>query len=499
MIDEAFATYLPSWLVRLDVPPSSRDPLGLQAYAMAQADRLLPGLNVFTSRARYYTFLCWALRCAQAQDVSPLMKQECLLRLERLLVLCEALQHENEPDACSYIGRRRGQRFISERQGAKLWTLPTKILKNQHSNGALRLYRTSLSSLGLVEEDDQNEGLGLRLTESGQKLAERYNGCVNDNVVAWALDGGIESPKRHGTLIDAGAGMCLSNKIGTYERRYLIKALFGGEEDGISRRDTVQVLFEHGLLGVVDVSHETTDQDPDLVAEDDGKPAKDAALFETSTNWQVLRHALALPPSKRLHGIQTAGAYQLAALGLNAVFASALEPTMMQGRLSFAEWRKAIATHAGRGFENLSAAAWARKRSPTEIADDLLDGNARSWAEIGALGANLLLGLGLELRYTRWLEDDPLPVVDLVLHWTRESETKHAGEMLMQLLPDLVVHHSNVSAKKGKGEWLVLDGNEIVKHDPRPMGLFLHSLRFAQLGQLAADLELSAEDVTDET
>jgi len=498
-MDDAIATYLPSWLIRLDVPPSSRDPLGLQAHAMAQADRLLPGLNVFTSRARYYTFLCWALGRAQAEDAPPSVQQDRVLRLERLLVLCEALQHENEPHACSYIGRRRGQRFVSERQGAKLWALPTKILKNQHTNGALRLYRTSLSSLGLVEEDDQNEGIGLRLTDSGKKLADKYNACVNENVVQWALEGGTDEQTRYATLINAGAGMCLSNKIGTYERRYLIKALFGGDDDAIHRRDTVQVLFEHGLLGVVDVSHETTDQDPDLVAEDEGAPAKDAARFETSTNWQVLRHALALPPSKRLRGIQMAGAYQLAALGLNALFASALEPTMMQGRLPLAEWRKAIATHADGAFDNLSAAAWARRRSPTEIADELLDGTARSWAEVGVLGANLLLGLGLELRYTRWLDDDPLPIVDHVLHWTREAETDNAGDMLMRLLPDLIVHHSNVSAKKGKGEWLVLDGNEIVKHDPRPMGLFLHSLRFAQLGQLAADLQLSAEDVADET
>jgi hypothetical protein len=42
------------------------------------------------------------------------------------------------------------------------------------------------------------------------------------------------------------------------------------------------------------VSHETTDQDPDLVAEDEGAPAKDAAHFETSTHWQVLRHAIVL-------------------------------------------------------------------------------------------------------------------------------------------------------------------------------------------------------------
>lgn len=497
-MDDAIATYLPSWLVRLDVPPSSRDPLGLQAHAMAQADRLLPGLNVFTSRARYYTFLCWAIRCAQA-DSSPATHLERALRLERLLVLCEALQHENEPHACSYIGRRRGRRFVSEQQGAKLWALPTKILKHQHSSGALRLYRTSLVSLGLAEEDDHDEGLGLRLTDSGTKLAEKYNGSVNDNIVLWALEGGTESSKRHGTLIEAGAGMCLSGKIGRHERNYLINALFGGDEDGIQRRDTVNVMFEHRLLRDVDVNQEITDQDPDLLVEDEGAPAKDAAHFETTTNWNVLRQALSLSPSKALHNIQMAGAYQLAALGLNALFSSVLEPTMAQGRLSLIQWRKALAEHAGSGFETSSATTWAAKRSPKEIADELLDGHVRTWPEVGVLGANLILALGRESRYAHWLASEPLRIVEQVLDWTRNTETEHAGDMLTRLLPELILHHSEVSAKKGKGEWLVLDGNEIVKHDPRPMGLYLHSLRFAQLGQLAADLQLTAEDVADET
>jgi len=164
MLDEAISTWFPSWLVRLDAPPSSRDPLGLQAHAGGHADRLLPGLNVFTSRARYYTFLCWALARAQS-GASARTHLDRIHRLERLLVLCEALRHEDNPYACSYIGRRRGRRFVTERQGAALWELPTRILKNQASNGALRLYRTSLADFGLIEEDDLLDGLGPRLTD----------------------------------------------------------------------------------------------------------------------------------------------------------------------------------------------------------------------------------------------------------------------------------------------------------------------------------------------
>lgn len=130
MLDEAISTWFPSWLVRLDAAPSSRDPLGLQPRGMGHADQLLPGLNVFTSRARYYTFLCWALARAQANAPAH-THLDRVHRLERLLVLCEALRHEDDPYACSYIGRRRGRRFVTERQGAGLWELPTQILKNQ--------------------------------------------------------------------------------------------------------------------------------------------------------------------------------------------------------------------------------------------------------------------------------------------------------------------------------------------------------------------------------
>jgi len=53
--------WLPKWLVAEDLPPSSRDPLGLQADAGKLADSLLPGLNVFTNRVGYFFFLPWLL------------------------------------------------------------------------------------------------------------------------------------------------------------------------------------------------------------------------------------------------------------------------------------------------------------------------------------------------------------------------------------------------------------------------------------------------------
>jgi hypothetical protein len=464
---------------------------------MDHADRLLPGLNVFTSRARYYSFLCWALARAQ-QGAPPATHLDRVHRLERLLVLCEALRHADDPFACSYVGRRRGRRFVAERAGAGLWELPTRILKNQASNGALRLYRTSLADLGFIEEDDLEEGLGLRLSERGARLADQFQKVVDDGLVAWALDPATDQRKRRETLRDAARGMCLSGRIGAYERRQLVDALFGDDGHGIDRRETVAILFENGMLQTGAVGEDIASADPDLVAEDGGKPAEEAADRETRGNWAVIRSAMEHPPSNRLHPIQVAGAYELAALGLNALLRSALDPVALHGRLSIAAWRAQVSERAGAGFESATAAAWAGHRPAVAVAADLLDADGRPWPEIAGLATELLLRLGLDERYFRWLAEEPAPLVDRMLHWTRDAGTDQPGPMVSRLLPDLVEHHAEVSARKGKGEWVVLDGAEMVKNDPRYLRLMLHSLRFAQLQQLAADLGLRPEDVTDE-
>lgn len=498
MLDDSVSAYLPSWLVRLDAPPSSRDPLGLQAHAMGHADRLLPGLNVFTSRARYYTFLCWSI--ARAQEGAPSTAHlDRALRLERLLVLCEALRHEDDPDACSYVGRRRGKRFVAERPDAGLWELPTRILKNQVSNGALRLYRTSLADLGLVEEDELEEGLGLCLTERGRRLAHQLAKNIDDGIVAWALSGGVDQRKRRETLSEAARALCLSGRIGAHERRHLIEALFGDEESGVVRRETVQVLFEHGLSGGFEAAQQDlASADADLVADEGGRPAEEAAEQETLGNWAVLRRAMALAPSARLIQVQVAGAYQLAALGLNGLLRSALDPVQQYGRVSMSAWSRLVGERAGSDYTSAPAATWAGHRPPIEVADELLAGEGRPWTEVASLAAELLLRLGLDERYRRWLTEDPAPLVDRLLGWSQGAGVESAATLMARLVPELVEHHAEVSARKGKGEWILRDGAELVKQDPRPLRLGLHALRFAQLQQIAADLHLSPEDVADE-
>ena len=83
--------WLPKWLVTDALLPSWRDPLGLQADAEHLANRILPGLTVFTNRIGYFFFLSWALRELnnhKGLDIGNRLDR--LNRLERALVLCEA-------------------------------------------------------------------------------------------------------------------------------------------------------------------------------------------------------------------------------------------------------------------------------------------------------------------------------------------------------------------------------------------------------------------------
>ena len=73
-----------------------------------------------------------------------------------------------------------------------------------------------------------------------------------------------------------------------------------------------------------------------------------------------------------------------------------------------------------------------------------------------------------------------------------------ADVLARQLVEASVEHHLKVSAAKGKGEWLTIDHDDLVRRDPRAMFPLLHALRFAQLAQLARDVSLSPEDVADE-
>ncbi len=346
MLPESLDAIFPSWLVRLDTAPTTRDPLGFAAQAARHADAILPGLTVFTSRARYLSFLCWALRASENGPAAGRLDR--IYRLERLLVLGEALLHRDEPDACTYIGARRGRRFVREHDREDLWELPSRVLRNQVTNGAFRLYRTALVSLGLVEETETDDSpVGLELTARGNSLANRYESRLDTNIVRWAL-AEPEQRKRRTTLEENARVMCLSGRIDSHERRHLLAGMVGHGPEEIVRRETVRVLFHHGLLEADAAMVDVAAEDADAIAEDNGRPAEEAAAAETKGNWGVVKRILQIGPRPELRDLHKASAYEMVALGLNRLFSGCL--ATRSGSL--------VAWASGNG-ENGSAAVWA--------------------------------------------------------------------------------------------------------------------------------------------
>lgn len=494
MLTETIDAVFPSWLVRLDTSPTSRDPLGLAAQAGRHADAILPGLTVFTSRARYLSFLCWAIRASEGGPVAARLDR--IHRLERLLVLSEALLHEDDPDACTYIGRRRGRRFVLEHDRTDVWELPSRVLKNQVTNGAFRLYRTALASFGLVEEVEGEEaGVGLALTSTGASLASHYERKLDATIVRWAL-AEPEQRKRRPALVENAKGMCLSGRIGSRERRRLIDAMVGRSGEQIVRRETVRVLFRHDLLArppLVDIAAE----DADAIVDDDGRPAEQAAAEETRGNWGVVRRILEIGPRPELRALYEASAYEMVALGLNRLFASCLDAIRSSGRMSIGAWGERVGAHVGDAYARRPAAEWASGGTVTGVANALLSSES-PWEETAARAMRLLVLASRSDAIRSALADVPVSLAARVLDMAGETSARSSAQLAKQLVTAAVEHHLNVSAAKGKGEWISLDRDDLVRGDPRSLLPILHALRFAQLAQLARDVDLSREEVADE-
>jgi len=490
---------MPSWLARLDSPPGSRDPLGLQTISAKHADELLPGLTVFTSRARYYGFLCWAVATAQ-QDPTPAFHLERVHRLERLLVLGEALRHGDDARACTYIGGRRGRAFARESAAAGLMSLPSKVLKNQTSNGALRLYRTSLVDVGLVEENDISDGLGLELTERGRRLAESYGEEIDSSVVAWALSGS-DQRKRRDAIELAADEMCLSNEADRRERTLVFDALFARRVEtatpsALRRRMTAYWLLRQGILKRRAEQEDIVADDADAISEDGGRKA---AAAETRGNWSVVRALLEHAPKAEISDLQTAAAYQVLALALNQIFRSLVEVATSAGRVLLEQYLDLVGERLGAGFDTAVGTGAATTPSELALGAEACISAENQWPTIGATGVSLLVDTLRCDTVMRWLvevaRDDSF--VGEVLERARVLDTMSRRTLLRGLVVDMLVRHRAESARKGKGEWIAFEDGAIVRVDPRELLPIIHSLRFAQLEQLITDLEVDVDEVAD--
>src|SRR5208282_3197169 len=188
--DPVYETLLPKWLEPHRLPPGSRDPLGFQSYAEKIADEFLPGLTVFTTRIGYYGFILWAIRelnnaeCARGE-----VRRERFHRLERALALCEFVNHGKEDDDCRLLGQRSKSEVLQSAENNR-FRVPQRILKNQESAGALRLYSTSIEKQGfakIVPEQAVENLLPFELTDLGLRLARGFERRVPDGFWEFAL------------------------------------------------------------------------------------------------------------------------------------------------------------------------------------------------------------------------------------------------------------------------------------------------------------------------
>jgi hypothetical protein len=182
---------------------------------------------------------------------------------------------------------------------------------------------------------------------------------------------------------------------------------------------------------------------------------------------------------------------------LNRLFSSCLDAVAEPGRLGLGAWGERLGQHAGDAYAHRPAAEWCGDATLTGVANQLLESD-QSWEQTGALAMRCLVLASRDEAIRGSLVDVPVPLVARVLDMAGETTSRSPAQLARLLVVDAVESHLKVSASKGKGEWIAMDRDDLVRRDPRAMFPILHALRFAQLAQLARDVSLSAEDVADE-
>lgn len=158
---------IPTWVEADPAREISIDALGLSSQADQLADALLPDVSVLTRRARYLSFLPWAIsKTAKANN------QELEIhRLEAKLALWAAKPHgkDSEDDnskCCQGLVGRQTALFYRRDNAWKNPLHPENLFKNT----AFRAYRSLLRSIHLI---DDSSGKTI-LTPEGKNVALAY-------------------------------------------------------------------------------------------------------------------------------------------------------------------------------------------------------------------------------------------------------------------------------------------------------------------------------------
>lgn len=205
---------LPFWVEPSPTEPGSIDPLGYLAQSDRIAEQLLPGVTVQTSRARYLSFLCWAI---QKTGDDP----NAIDRWEVALSVGEHRRHGNgEAELCKFFGSR----LLKQRQLEDKDPLPKRL----HVQTARLLYSGLLRSCGLYD------GPAV-LSELGKKLAEDF---------------GRHMPRSLPSKVGRCDVMpCLSN-ISMREEKYLCDGLLQANADAERRAYSFSEIGRRAWKGV---------------------------------------------------------------------------------------------------------------------------------------------------------------------------------------------------------------------------------------------------------
>lgn len=494
-IDSDLDALLPRWLEPNRLPPGSRDPLGFQSHAERLANEILPGLTVFTSRIGYYGFIAWAVDRLNVENLpATVSRRERFHRLERTLALCEFIRHGQEDRSCRLLGQRSKPQILQSAVGDR-FRVPKRILKNQESAGAFRLYSTSLESGGFTKSAPElaaDNRLPLELTELGKDLADEFNRRVPDGFWEFAMS---DKTKDRDELRRWGEKLCFSGLGKLRYRDVFLKGfLLGGDRKAEARHHTVRLLFDRGLLHEDYEISSRPSARADSIAEDDVGGLEDEPEELGLANRDALLHFYDEKPNPENALLQKAAVFELLSLAQTAIFAHALHALDPAGRASLSGLAESIVANGDHGaLWKIPFGRLAKKASSARtIEQALLD--AEDLAAAAALGGALMARVqsdGACVARAPDLVDTPVMTIMGAL-----DPSKSLADGYADLLQALVTRHEHVSTNKNRQRWCYLETGELVKDDLRPLGYGWHAMRFPQLWSLCRDLGLRPRDIS---
>jgi hypothetical protein len=426
---------LPSWVQPDPLRSRAIDPLGLQLISDRFADRMLPGLSVLTTRARYFTFLCWARReTGSTSDEREIHRQEVRLTLMESRLSADEVGHSK----CSFVGKRNIEAYLREhRDEDVLATDPRTIYKVP----VWRAYRASMVQLGLLEGSPR-----YALTEPGRQAASAFRKAVGSTLKRMppqACLSRIRESSREKRLLRDSIGLSLRGKLeGDW-----------GSTDARRRRAAFGRLMRKFS--------------PDG---EDLNPRDPLSYFEGKTS-----ASLGEPENT----VRAAAVWEYLSLGLNLVFVA---------------WVRAVDVNEFNTFRKALRRSSSARRMKPSLSDVALQDNNY---EVATARAIACLSRAAAMFYQRLPEQSrcllPGNPFDLARRFVDRRVSPNAR--IDEILQELLFLHQNA---KGDEAWLqVPDPGRLdrftVNRDTKkswqpPNKVTVHGYRIPQFGQIVHDL-----------